>query len=221
MSRQLVIDPKYDPARAERIDGSTAIGPGITLAKFLGSRGSRTSFEALYNKNFDGAADRLEIARNLVPHAIAMQTVFDRAEFSEHRLIVSEGVYEPTPYFIDGEVTDEGQQRDYAGERPTLRSINDFRRTGQAVVYQLIDKEGKTDHAKTFDLAVFWKDYIDFRLMFLDYDTYDPSGELTSQIVLVMPEMDETYTATYGKIIATTYNGELQARNELVEILPD
>jgi hypothetical protein len=221
MSRQLVIDPKYDPARAKRIDGSTAIGPGITLAKFLGSRGSRTSFEALYNKSFTGAADRLEIARNLVPHAIAMQTVFDRTEFSEHRLIVSEGVYEPTPYFINGKVTNEGQQRDYAGETPTLRSINDFRRTGQAVVYQLIDKEGKTDHAKTFDLAVFWKDYIDFRLMFLDYDTYDPSGELTSQIVLVMPEMDETYTATYGKIIATTYNGELQARNELVEILPD
>jgi hypothetical protein len=191
MSRQLVIDPKYDPARAKRIDGSTAIGPGITLAKFLGSRGSRTSFEALYNKSFTGAADRLE------------------------------GVYEPTPYFVNGKVTNEGQQRDYAGETPTLRSINDFRRTGQAVVYQLIDKEGKTDHAKTFDLAVFWKDYIDFRLMFLDYDTYDPSGELTSQIVLVMPEMDETYTATYGKIIATTYNGELQARNELVEILPD
>ena len=44
----------------------------------------------------------------------------------------------------------------YVGERPSSNSVNDLRRTGRAIVYQLINKNGQTDPQKTFDLAVFF-----------------------------------------------------------------
>lgn len=243
---KILVDSLYNPEFQNEITSATNLAPGITCAKFLGAKGSRTQFEKLYSDNFFGSADRKQIARNLVLHANAMKSIYGNPLFSQHRLIVSEGIYEPNPKFEVQEIpagTEEkakkiakensggsyGKGPDgwvakiplYVGERPTPNSINDLRRTGRAIVYQLVGKNGKTDPRKTFDLAVFWKDYIDYDQLILDYDTFDPNGELSSQIVLSMPKVPSSFEVSFKYDLQTTYNGELQALNELLEILPE
>lgn len=243
---KILVDPQYNPQFASSITSATKLGPGISMAKFLGSKGSRTQLKKLYAKNFYGSADYRQIARNLVLHAHAILSISGNLAFANHRLIVSEGIYEPSPQFItletyfstEEEAKNEAKGFDgasygkterrwvvtapyYVGEKPSPNSINDLKRTGRAVVYQLIDKNGKIDHQKTFDLAVFWKDYINYNKLILDYDTFDPNDELAAQIVLVMPEVPEDYDVSFSFDVETTYNGELQAKNELLEILPD
>jgi|SRR6056300_105316 len=239
----ILIDPKYDPTGKE-ITSATKLGPGITMAKFLGARGSRTQLEKLYNDDFTASVDREQLARNLTLHAQILQSIAGNLEYSQHRLIVSEGVYEPNPKFevTEKPAPDEGFAKfraseipggtygkapigwvvrypNYIGEKPS--GILSLRRKGQAVVYQLIDRNGNTDPRKTFELAVYWKDYINYDKLTLDYDTFDPSGELTCQIVIETPEIPATYKASFRYDVETRYNGELQTKNELLEILPD
>ena len=191
MSAVLIAD-RYDPTGKE-ITSKTPLGPGITMAKFLGARGSRTTLDKLYNDSFDGPPDFEQIARNLILHANILQSIIGNSEYTQHRLTVSEGVYEPNPLFDDS--------GNYIGERPS--GVLQLRRKGQAVVYQLIDKNGKTDPRKTFDLAVYWKDYIDYDKLTLDYDTYDPNGDLTSQIVIETPEVPSSYEVSYARNLET------------------
>ena len=250
--RNILVDPKYNPS-GKIITSATKLGPGVTMAKFLGAPGSRTQLKKLYNDSFDGPPDFQQIARNLVLHAQIYQSIYGIKQFEQHRLVVSEGIYEPNPKFEVLEVQEgseasakktaaaflgasfkekkagiDGRDQNsvigwvvnkpnYVGERPS--GILEKRRTGKAVVYQLIDKSGKTDPEKTFDLAVYWKDYIDYDKLTLDYDTYDPDGSLTAQIVIETPEVPETYEVSYNYRLETTYNGEIQTKNELLEIL--
>lgn len=241
---KILVDPKYNPELQGEITSSTALGPGITCAKFLGTLGSRTQFEKLYDKSYFGSVDRRQVARNLVPHANAIISVLANPEFNQHRLSVTEGLYEPNAKFAISETKAASREQaekladkvpdasfgkgpdgwvvripNYVGER--AGGINQLRRFGQAVVYQLIDKNGKSDPRKSFDLAVFWKDYLDYDKLTLDYDTFDPSGELTCSLILEMPEVPESFDVSYSYGLETTYNGELQAKNELLEILPE
>jgi len=239
----ILIDPKYDPT-GKSITSSTKLGPGITISKFLGAKGSRTQLEKLYNDDFTASVDREKLARNLTIHAQILQSIVGNSEYAQHRLIVSEGVYEPNPKFEVREtpISSESAARkkasqtpgatfgkgkdgwivrvpEYVGETPA--GVLSLRRNGRAVVYQLVDRNGNTDPQKTFELAVYWKDYINYDKLTLDYDTFDPSGELTCQIVIETPEIPETYQAEFRYDIETRYNGELQTKNELLEILPD
>ena len=239
------VNPQYNPELVDDINSSTKIGPGITLAKFLGSIGSKTHFDKLYSDNFFGSADRRQIARNLVIHSHIMQTVTTNSFFSRHRLIVTEGIYEPNPKFeiIEVQASSEsgarkialdnngtfGKSNDgwivrvpkYIGEFPTQGSINDLRRTGRVIIYQLVDIKGKSDPKLSFDLAVYIKDYCDYDKLTLDYDTFDPEGSLTCSIILETPKVPDTWNVSFKRNIQTTYNGELQAKNELLEILPE
>lgn len=243
---KILVDPQYNPELMSRITSETKLAPGITCAKFLGAKGSRTQFEKLYRQDFFGSVDRKEIARNLVLHANAMNMIAGNMDFAQHRLIVSDGIYEPNPKFEMSELNagteiaakklakqfprgSYGKGPDgwiarvplYTGEKPSGGSINDLRRTGRAIGYQLIDKNGKTDPRKSFDLAVFWKDYLDYDKLTLDYDTFDPSGDLTCSIILEMPEVPTSWDVSYRYGLETTYNGALQTINELLEILPE
>lgn len=243
---KILVDSKYNPEFESSITSATKLAPGITCAKFLGARGSRTQFEKLYRQDFFGSADRKQIARNLVLHAHAMNMIVGNTDFAQHRLIISDGIYEPNPKFEMTELNAGGEKAAeklaaqfprgsygkgldgwvariplYVGEKPSDGSINDLRRSGRAIGYQLIDKNGKTDPRKSFDLAVFWKDYLDYDKLTLDYDTFDPSGALTCSIVLEMPEVPTSWDVSYLYDLETTYNGALQTVNELLEILPE
>lgn len=208
---KILVDPKYDPREQSEILGSTPLADGVTCSKFLGSRGSRTNFDRLYNNSFDGPADRNEIVNYLYVQTQIYKMAVNSDNFIDHRIIVSDGVYEPTPYFVDGI---------YSGERPTSGSINDYRRTGKAIGYQIIDKKGKSDPVASFDLAVFWKDYANYDKLILDYDTFNVDGSVTGTIFIVLPDISSLDDdVKYAGKIETVYNGQSQSKSDLQEIL--
>ena len=190
-----LVDPHYNPNFQTEISSATLLGPGIPVAKFLGARGSRTQFERI-------TQDRAQIARNLYLHAELMRKTKANTDFQDIRLVVLEGLYVPAEK-----------------ETVTPKSVNDLKQTGQAVVYQVVGKNGKPDFAKSFDVAVYWKDYCDFEKIILDYDTYDPSGEVSCQIVVVMPQVPTSFSVTFAGEVETRFNTKLQSANELVELL--
>lgn len=204
----LLIDPQYNPDLQGDITSATKLGPGITCAKFLGAVGSRTQWERLYDESFSGPVDRKQVARNLVLHAMVMNTVLTSQQFAQHRFIVSDGLYEPF-YDLPKDI------KESAG------GFNAERRFGRGIGYQLIDRKGKSDPRKTFELAVFLKDYIDYNELELAYDTFDPNGDLVASILLTMPEVPSNYKVSYSGRLKTSFNGTLQAQNELLEILPN
>ena len=187
----------------------------ITASTKLGPGVSVSTFLGSYGNraSIDYIPDqetRHLIARYLYLHAEVIRQFNELPEFQEYRLIVAESISPDA-------------QEELA--------------SGQAVVYQLVSRTGELAHDKIFDVAVFWKDYIKFDKLFLDYDTYNPDGTLTSSIVLFVPEIGDesipaeddsmpdtsSYQLTDGKKICLTYfNGKLMKKGPvgLVEILP-
>ena len=45
---KILVDPQYNPEFESTITSATKLGPGITCAKFLGARGSRTTSQTVY-----------------------------------------------------------------------------------------------------------------------------------------------------------------------------
>lgn len=189
-------DPLYNPEFQKEINGRTKLGPGISLSKFLGGYGDQWTINHIGNRN-----DRLEIARHLYMQAQAMRIVStDTGQFADLRLIVAEGWYRAGP-----------------NEELEPTSINYKMTQGRAVVYELIDDEGEINLEKTFDLAVYWKDNLKFEKLILDYDTYEPDGSLNVQIILIMPELDETWNTTFTNKVETRFNNYVQGQ-ELIEV---
>ena len=189
-------DPLYNPENQELITSRTEIAPGITIAKFLGSYGDRTSFN-----HIEFEYQRREISRNLVAQAESMRLITNNSNFGDIRLIVSEGLYRAL--LIEG------------GE-----DVMTKKRKGQLIYYQVVDKYGDIDLKRTFDVAEFLKDNAKYKKLILDYDTYDPSGKLTAQIGLEYPQIDETFTVDNIPFdIETIFNNQLMTKDELIEIL--
>ena len=150
-------DPFYNPDFQEKITARTKLGPGITMAKFLGGNG-----EAVTLNHIATDEEKKRIARQLYLQADAMLTISrNNGEFADYRLTVAEGLYKQAP-----------------GETLDIDGINYLMKDGQAVVYELIGLDGKIALEKTFDLAAYWKENIDFQKMILDYDTYNPDEKI-------------------------------------------
>ena len=129
--------------------------------------------------------------------------MIDNDIYSEHRLVVAEGIY-----------------RKYVNEGMTTLGVNDLKSRGRCVVYELHDRTGNIDTKKTFDLASWWKDSLQFEKMILSYDTFNPQGgTLTAQIILIMPELGRDYKATFDNSIETRFNNFVQSTNEIIECL--
>jgi hypothetical protein len=189
-------DPLYNPEFQKEINGRTKLAQGITISKFMGGYGDQWTINHIINRS-----DRLEIAKHLYMQAQAMRiAATDQGQFADLRLIVAEGWYRAGP-----------------NEVLNPSSINYKMSQGRAVVYELIDNEGEIDLGKTFDLAVYWKDNLKFEKLILDYDIYDPDGSLNAQIILVMPELDSTWNATFKNEVETRFNNYIQGQ-ELIEV---
>ena len=185
----VLVDPVYNPNNQGQITSATKLGPGITIAKFLGAYGDRTPF----NHVISNSARQL-IARQLYLQSEAMRIINGNTEnFNDIRMIVSEGIYQ----LREGDKSDEVMQK---------------KSDGRLVYYQIIDQEGKINLEKTFDVAEYLKDYIKFKKLYLDYDNYNPNGEITAQIGIEFPPVPESFD------IATYFNNELMSKDELVEI---
>jgi len=176
----LLVDPLYNPQFKTTITSSTKLGPGITMAKFLGAPGTPTT---LFNSD---ATDK-QIARNLYIQAEAMRTIIEHEAFKDIRLVVTE--------------------------------TNIATGFGTKVVYQVLGKDGKVDIPKSFDVAEFWKDFINYNSLELAYDRYNPDDSLSVSIVLEMPMMNTTYDVSFSNQISTSINadGAKADKNELIE----
>lgn len=196
---KLLPNPLYDPETQVPLSSKTKLEKGITIAKFLGSYGDKTSFRHIKYEDV-----RRQIARNLTLHAKALTIINSNTEiFRNVRVIVSEGIYNRRP--ID-----------------TKNKTMEAKASGQLVYYQVINADGNIDFEKTFDVAVFWKDNLNFQEMYLDYDEYNPNGNLSAQIGILMPQVPENYEIKDNKFkrsLFTIYNNKIQTKRELVEIL--
>ena len=104
--------------------------------------------------------------------------------------------------------------------------VKDVLCSGQALdddvwdkVINEVDKDGngEIDFEKTFDVAVFWKDHIEYDEIKLDYDNYNPDGSFCAQIGLLMPFLTSEYEANFLKEVNTYFNNELMADNAFTE----
>ena len=192
----LIVDPIYNPNLVATITSATKLGPGISIAKFLGAYGDRTAFNHIGTKK-----EREAIARQLYLQAEMMRMINGNINlFNKVRLVVSEGIYK-------------------AGPTETLSGDTLLKSKGELVYYQVIGNDGIVDLETTFDVAEYWKDYADYGEIRLDYDSYNPDGTLTAQIGIQMPTIGEDFNVNFVKQIKTFFNGNLQSDGELVEIL--
>lgn len=195
---KIVPDPRYNPNNAIRLVSGTKLAKGVTIGKFLGAAGEKTNLNHIVT-----ATERLNIARQLYLQAMAMNTINTNiGKFQNKRLIVVEGLYKKGP-----------------SETLTSGSLNDLATKGQVIVYQMIDENGRADHAAMFDLAVYWKDSILYDKIILDYDTFNPNGSLECHVILQMPAVNSNFEGSFNSNLETRFNGNLQTSGELVELL--
>lgn len=196
----IVPDQKYNPEFQKTVDSGTKLAPGVSLSKFLGSKGNPCSFSTIPRYQYDGT-QRRQLARNLYLHAELFRSINGNTDFfKDVRLIVSEGVYR-------------------GGPLETVAGENQLKQDGRLVVYRVVDENGDIDYERTFDVAEYWKDYANYDKLSLEYDKWDGSGELNAQIAVQMPVVPYTFDVSFSKEVETVYNGLLFSKNELVEIL--
>lgn len=194
----LLPDPIYNPMLKDEITSDTKLAPGITVGRFFGATGSPTNIDFIKDQ-----ATRKSIARHLYPQAVLIRSFqLNKTAFRDLRLDVVEGVYRPGPK-----------------ETVTPGSINDLKLKGRAVVYELFNSQGELAITETFDLAEFWKDTVNFEKLILSYDSLDPNGKLRAQIILIMPEISESWKATFKREVETQFNNNVMTAGELVEVL--
>lgn len=189
---------EYNPEFQSKITNKTKLAIGVTMAKFLGGYGSASNMNHISDDN-----ERMKIAKQYTMQANVMRKVMtNQSKFNEYRLVVAEGLYKKAP-----------------NETIEIDSINDLKSKGRAVVYELRDLNGNIAHEKTFDLAVYLKDNLEFEKMILSHDSYNPDRSIVTQLIIIMPEIIPAWTVTYKNEIQTMYNNNVQTNGELVEIL--
>lgn len=143
------------------------------------------------------------LARNLQIHAWYLQVVNDGSIF-DHGMFefrVQRGVYTPGPTEVPS-------------------GINALAMQGRAVVYELINKSTRAvEPRKTYELAMYLKDFIPFDKLILNFDTFDPSGKMASSIVIQTPAIPETYIGIrFANSIETKFNGKVVSSAALIDV---
>lgn len=151
-------------------------------------------------------AQKRQIARNLQIHAWYMKTVADADVFdlNDFELAVLHGLY----------------RHEGSPDTLTAGSINDLAQTGRAITYQVINKTTRQPAPeRTFDVAVFLKNFMPFEKLILNYDSYNPNGNLAASITIVVPTIPYNYVdINFANEIETTYNGRTFTSDELAEV---
>lgn len=198
-NKRFVPDLNYLILDTDFVTSATKLADGVPVSTFLSGSGEITNF------NTTPRADRVKIARNLQANAHVMKWINNNrtdTTFAGYTLQVAEGYYVPS-----------------AEESPEADDIKDLATKGRAVVYELVNStSGQVDNDKTFELAVYLKDIIQFDKLILDYDNYNPDGSINVQLIVTMPEMDESYRATFQRKIETRYNNAVQSNSDFVEV---
>ena len=198
-NKRFVPDLNYIILNADNVNNATKLAPGITMSTFLSGSGEATNF------NTTRREDRAKIARNLQANAYAMKWVNNNrtsGAFSDYTLNVVEGYYVPSQ-----------------AESLEADDIKDLATKGRAVVYELINNNsGQVDDRKTYELAVYLKDIIQYDKLILDYDNYAPDGSINVQMIITVPEINENYTTTFDRQIETRFNNSVQSNSDFIEV---
>ena len=191
----IIVDPQYDPNKFTSIIPSTKIAQGISFSQFIYGKGDTGKLDATLTLN-----QKIQILRNLYPQAQFLSRVRkDVDEFNGYNLEVVEGLYKKSDI-----------------ETIETNGILDLRAKGRAVVYELTGIDGVIDREKTYELATWIAKNIRFEKLIIDYDTYDPFGDLNVQIILIMPEIKKDWMATFAMNTETIYNGKSQGSEFLM-----
>jgi len=190
------------------ITQNTLINHDISMGKFVGFD-DHGEFNKLIN------ADKQQIAKNYFIITELMKLVSNTnhypTELENHSLIVVEGYYSPEKFGI-------GSPNNIKTEVLTTNSTLDLRSKGRAVVLELRDQKGNVDKEATFQLAKIWSDAGTFDKLTLDYDTYNPNGELNTQIILEVPNITSFTNIKFARSVQTLFNNNVQSNDALVEI---
>lgn len=206
-------DSTYDPQTIDprggvnAITSRTLVGNGIPISTFLGMHGSAPNLTHL--GTFE---ERQALARQLLLQAEVIKLCRnDEDQFKDFRIIVTSGVIIPN-----------------SGERLTEGSVRYLQQNGRAIVYTLYNARNENEVSATYEFAEHLANNLfGFDKIIVTYDNFDPrreSRQLTSQIVVVMPEVDNTYTITSGSgeaptfLVESRYNGRVIADDQLVEV---
>lgn len=149
--------------------------------------------------------EKRQLARNLQLHAWYLQVVNDGSIFdhSQFEFRVQRGIYTPG-----------------RAETPTPQGINALSMEGRAVVYELVNRGTSLgDPRKTYELAMYLKDFIPFDKLILNFDTFDPSGKMVSSIIIQTPQIPEKYIGIrYNNQIETKFNGKSVSTSALIDV---
>ena len=197
----IVPEAQYNPLNQDDITIQTKLNKGITIAKFLGSEDA-TNLKHIRDKEV-----KRKIAQHLYLQALVLKRIQeDNETFKGINLVVSEGIYRPGP-----------------SETMTKGGINDLKSKGRAIVYKAVDQNGVENALALFDIAEFLKDSVFYEEMRLSYDTLECNGAglpvLKARLIIIMPELDENWSATFNRKVSTEYNRQLLSQGELVECL--
>lgn len=183
------VDPQYNPNGLQFVSAATKIDNGISLSEFAYGKGDPHGIDKSYP-----LGQRVQILRNLYLHGKFLSRIRnDKREFKGYNLQVVEGLYIP-----------------HSTETITSGGILDLRKQGRAVVYELLGINGIIDKDKTFELASWMAKTLIYDKIILDYDMYDPFGDLNVQIILITPEVPPDYKITAKMETETVYNGKKQ-----------
>lgn len=187
----IVPDKQYNPNNLKSVLPTTMLANGISLSQFLYGKGDAGKLDP--SKSLDA---KIQIMRNLYPHAEFVRRIRnDSEEFKGYNIEIVEGIYKRSDV-----------------ETITPGGILDLRTKGRAVVYELTGIDGAIDIDKTFELATWIVKNIKFEKMILDYDTFDPSGDMNVQIILIMPSIPDTYKADFAMTVETQFNNKVQGK---------
>ncbi len=190
------------------VNTNTLINHDTSIGKFIGTD-DHGEFNAL------GIADKTQLAKNYFVISEMMKVVSNSnhtpTEFEPYTLEVVEGYYAPETYGV-------GPPGKLQEEKLTPNGILDLRNKGRALVFELRDQKGEIDERATFALAVAWSEVGYFDKLTLDYDTYNPAGDLNVQIILEIPNINSFTDIRFKRNVQTLFNNTVQANDALVEV---
>ena len=190
------------------INSKTKISEGITLSRFIGGVDSGP---------FDNLTltDKKQLARNYIAHMeLTKRCMGITSKWSEHELRVIEGFYAKELY-------GKGGPPGLKAETITDGGLLDLRTKGQAVVYELYGPDGFIDAEGTYDLASELADIGLYDKLTLDYDSFDPSGSINTQLMVSIPSVPLNYNIIYEQVCQTIFNNKVQSSNSFVEPIFD
>jgi hypothetical protein len=85
-------------------------------------------------------------------------------------------------------------------------------------VYTLFNSRGKVDYSATFDLSLYMRDTFFYDQLTLDYDLNRPDGQMSQQLIVVMPTVTPSFEVTFQMRVGTYFNRSLFSQEDLVEI---